>query len=162
MMATLAFVKKWSVNLLGRHFQIKNDHYSLKFLLDQHANTPTQQAWIIKMMGYDYEVTFKKGSSNTMADTLSKRPQQQLFAILIVTGDLLQRIRHSWLSESFFVHLLHKLKSSPNKSSKYSWQGDQLRRKRKLMVGQDPKLRDELLSLFHSSPKGAILELKVR
>ena len=37
-------------------------------------------------------------------------------------------------------------------SSKYSWQGDQLRRKGKLVVGQDTALREKLLSLFHNSP----------
>ena len=40
MMAILATVKKWIAYLTGRHFQIKTDHYSLKFLLDQKANTP--------------------------------------------------------------------------------------------------------------------------
>ena len=34
MMATLTAIKKWNAYLTGRHFQIKTDHYSLKFLLD--------------------------------------------------------------------------------------------------------------------------------
>ena len=42
MLAILAAVKKWTAYLLGRHFQIKTDHHSLKFLLDQKTNTPTQ------------------------------------------------------------------------------------------------------------------------
>ena len=49
---------------------------------------------------------------------------------------------------------MHKLKTSTDKPSKYSWEKGQLRRKGKLVVGQDPKLREELLSLFHSSPIG--------
>ena len=129
MMATLAFVKKWSVNLLGRHFQIKTDHYSLKFLLDQKANTTAQQAWIIKMMGYNYEVVFKKSSSNTVVDVLSRKPQATLYAISIVTCNLLQRIKHSWVNDASLVHLLHKLKHSSDTNSKYSWHGDQLLRK---------------------------------
>ena len=59
---------------MGRHFQIKIDHYSLKFLLDQKAHTPMQQTWIIKMMGYNFEVVFKKGSTNIVADALSRKP----------------------------------------------------------------------------------------
>lgn len=42
MLAILAAVKKWNAYLLGRHFQIKTNHHSLKFLLDQKTNTPTQ------------------------------------------------------------------------------------------------------------------------
>ena len=43
MLAILASVKKWTAYLLGRHFYIKTDHHSLKFLLDQRTTTPTQQ-----------------------------------------------------------------------------------------------------------------------
>ena len=74
MMVVLVIVKKWNAYLTDKHFQIKIDHYSLKFLLDQKANTPAQQAWIIKMIGYDYEVIFRKGSTNVVADALSKLP----------------------------------------------------------------------------------------
>ena len=43
MLAILLAVKKWNAYLLGRHFHIKTDHHSLKFLLDQRTNTPAQQ-----------------------------------------------------------------------------------------------------------------------
>ena len=66
MMAILAAVKKWNSYLIGRHFKIRTDQLSLKFLLDQRTNTPAQQAWVIKMMGYDYEVVFHKGVSNVV------------------------------------------------------------------------------------------------
>ena len=157
MMAVLAAVKKWHSYLLGRHFQIKTDHYSLKFLLDQRATTPAQQAWVIKMMGYDYEVTFRKGTSNTVADALSRKPQGHLCTMIVVTGDLLQRVQHSWLSDPSLLHLIHMLKNALDKHSHYTWHDGQLRRKNKLVVGPDVKLREELLSLFHSSPVGGHL-----
>ena len=43
MLAILMAIKKWNAYLLGRHFQIKTDHHSLKFLLDQPTHTPAQQ-----------------------------------------------------------------------------------------------------------------------
>ena len=95
MMTILTTVKKWNVCLIERPFQIKIDHYNLKFLLDQKANTLAQQAWIIKMTGYDYEVLFRKNSSNTVADALSRKPQSNLYVISIVISDILQKIRHS-------------------------------------------------------------------
>ena len=60
MLTILTVVKKWNAYLLKRHFQIKTDHHSLKFLLDQKTNTLAQQLWFIKMVGYDYELVFKK------------------------------------------------------------------------------------------------------
>ena len=90
MLAILVAVKKWNAYLTGRPFQIKTNHYSLKFLLDQQANTPAQQIWVVKMMGYNYEVVFRKGSTNTVADALSKKPQSNLYAISTITSSLFQ------------------------------------------------------------------------
>ena len=41
MLAFLVAVKKWTAYLLGRHFNIKTDHHSLKCLLDLRTNTPS-------------------------------------------------------------------------------------------------------------------------
>ena len=100
MLVVLLAVKKWNSYLVGRHFQIKTDHQSLKFLLDQQTTTLAQQLWVTKMMGYDYEVVYRSGKSNTVADILSWKPkvvEGQLMSISTVTTDLLQRIKESWL-----------------------------------------------------------------
>lgn len=72
MMAILIAVKKWSSYLLGKHFLIMTNHKSLQFFLHQEAWTPAQQKWAIKMMGFDYEIIYRKGSSNAAADALSR------------------------------------------------------------------------------------------
>ena len=43
-------------------------------------------------MGYDYEVVYRKGSSNVVGDTLSKRPSGELQAITTLYTDLFERI----------------------------------------------------------------------
>ena len=55
------------------------------------------------------------------------------------------------LSDASLAHLIHKLKNSSNKTSKYNWQWGQLKRKGKLVIGHDEALREELLILFHNS-----------
>ncbi|GKA08677.1 putative mitochondrial protein [Tanacetum coccineum] len=59
--------------LLDRHFVIKTDHYSLKYLLDQNITTLAQIKWLPELMGFDYEVVYKKGKDNAAADALSRR-----------------------------------------------------------------------------------------
>ncbi|XP_076928272.1 uncharacterized protein LOC143592185 [Bidens hawaiensis] len=49
-------VKKWRQYLLGRRFRIHTDHHSLRHLLTQTIQTPEQQKWVTKLMGYDFEV----------------------------------------------------------------------------------------------------------
>nr|GEU40815.1 RNA-directed DNA polymerase, eukaryota, reverse transcriptase zinc-binding domain protein [Tanacetum cinerariifolium] len=49
------------------------NHYSQKYLLDQRITTPAQMKWLPKLMGYDYEVVYKQGKDNAVADALSRR-----------------------------------------------------------------------------------------
>ena len=58
--------------LLGNHLCIKTDHQSLKYFLEQRVSSPAQQKWVSKLMGYDYEITYKKGKDNLVTDALSR------------------------------------------------------------------------------------------
>jgi hypothetical protein len=57
----LHVVDLWRPYLLGKHFQIKTDHQSLKHFLEQRISSPEQQKWVTKLFGYDYEIIYKKG-----------------------------------------------------------------------------------------------------
>ena len=48
MLVILVAVKKWSSYLIGRHFKIKTDHHSLKFILNQKISTLAQKQWVLK------------------------------------------------------------------------------------------------------------------
>ena len=51
------------------------------------------------------------------------------------------------------VHLIHKAKNNSSKSH-YTWKMDQLRRKGRLVIGKDDKLRSKLLHLYHNTHEG--------
>jgi hypothetical protein len=73
LIALAQVVKHWRPYLWGRSFVVKTDHYSLKFLLDQHLSTIPQHRWISKLMGFDFVVEYKPGKANIVADALSRR-----------------------------------------------------------------------------------------
>ena len=66
-------VRHWRPYLWGRHFLIRTDHYSLKFLLDQRLSTVPQHQWISKLFGFDFAVEYRPGRLNIVADSLSRR-----------------------------------------------------------------------------------------
>ena len=63
--------------LWGRHFLVRTDHYSLKFLLDQRLSTVPQHQWISKLFGFDFTVEYRPGRLNTVADALSRRDAEE-------------------------------------------------------------------------------------
>ncbi|XP_057746886.1 uncharacterized protein LOC130966135 [Arachis stenosperma] len=65
-------VAKFRHYLLGKKFIIRTDQQSLKALVDQTLHTPEQQKWLHKLLGYDYEIQYKPGQENAVADALSR------------------------------------------------------------------------------------------
>jgi hypothetical protein len=62
---------------LGKHFQIKTDHQSLKYFLEQRISSSEQQKWVTKIFGYDYEIIYKKGKDNVVVDALSQKYEEE-------------------------------------------------------------------------------------
>ncbi|KAF2306096.1 hypothetical protein GH714_012447 [Hevea brasiliensis] len=70
-------VRHWRAYLWGRHFLIRTDHYSLKFLLEQRVITSPQQQWLSKLMGFDFQVEYRAGKHNKVADALSRSLEEK-------------------------------------------------------------------------------------
>ena len=39
--------------------------------MEQRIRTPEQQNWVAKLLGYDYEIVYRPGRENLVADALS-------------------------------------------------------------------------------------------
>lgn len=102
-------VLKWRHYLLGHHFTILIDHFSLKDLMSQVIQTPEQQTYLSKLLGYDYTIKYKFGSSNIFADALSRIPesaQAQLFSLSLPNFIFLEQLCTALLQHSDYVQLL--------------------------------------------------------
>jgi hypothetical protein len=58
-------------------FVIRTDHYSLKFLLDHKLSTIPQHQWANKLLSFDFCIEYRPGSSNTVANALSRRDGEE-------------------------------------------------------------------------------------
>ncbi|GJW14002.1 transposon ty3-G gag-pol polyprotein [Tanacetum coccineum] len=112
-LAVLLALEKWRGYLLDRHFIIKTDHFSLKYLLHQRITTPTQMKWLPKLIGFDYEVIYKKGSKNGAADALSRVQTSELFSLIttLVTTDLAKKIEDSWVEDGKLQAIIVQLRA---------------------------------------------------
>jgi hypothetical protein len=71
MLVILHVIDLWHPYLLGKHFQIKIDHQSLKYFLEKRISSPKKQKWVTKLFGYDYGIIYKKWKNNMVANALS-------------------------------------------------------------------------------------------
>ena len=83
LLAIVYVITKWHHYLYERHFTIKIDHHSLKYLLQQRISFPGQHSWLTKLMGYDYDICYKKRKENVAADALSKIHCSELLAMAV-------------------------------------------------------------------------------
>ena len=97
LLAIVYAVTKWHHYLTGRHFIIKTDHQSLKHLLQQRITFPGQHVWLTKLMNYDYDITYKKGKENIVADALSRVNTGELLALAVssISTEIMEEIRSS-------------------------------------------------------------------
>ena len=53
-----------------------------------------QQKWVTKLFGYDYEIIYKKGKENVVADALSRKYEDEgsLFSLSFIVPDWLQAV----------------------------------------------------------------------
>ncbi|GKC57879.1 retrotransposon-related protein [Tanacetum coccineum] len=98
-------------------------------------STPTQLKWLPKLLGFDYEIMYKKGCENAAADALSRLPNTgELMQITMTTlsADVYHRIAKEWITDDRLKTPIHKLQHDKNLVKNYEWSAQQLLRKGKL------------------------------
>jgi hypothetical protein len=148
MLAILHAVELWCPYLLGQRFQIKIDHQSLKYFLEQRISSQEQQKWVTKLFGYDYEIIYKKGKDNVVVDALSRKYEDEgsLFSLSFIVPDWLQAVHQEWLQDPKSSHLIQQLQNKAQAPPGYSWLQDELRYKGRLYLSKQSKLKATVLS----------------
>ena len=125
--ALIYAVDKWRTYLFGHSFVIKTDHQSLKYLLEQRVTSMLQQKWLTKLMGLDYQIVYKQGSENKVADALSRREHTEAQevtcnAISTLKSAWLTEVQNSWENDELVQQLLIKLITNKEEVPGYSYQ----------------------------------------
>ena len=120
MLAIVHAIQTWRPYLLGRKFYIQTDQRSLKYLLEQRITTPEQQEWVAKLLGYDYEITYKPGRENSVADALSRVVSSpSLNALFVPQAPLWDEIKAEAIKHPYMDKIGKLATDSPG--APYTW-----------------------------------------
>ena len=74
-----AITDQFHCYVYGTTFTVRTDNRPLKWLQTLRKPTPRIARWILKLQEYDYEIVHRSGSSNRVADALSRIPTNAVF-----------------------------------------------------------------------------------
>lgn len=74
------------------------------------------------MLGYDYEIIYKKRRENVVVDALSHQFEDEstLLAISLPIPEWIEEAQKEWFSHPLLSQLINKLQENPNSTAGYS------------------------------------------
>lgn len=75
LLAVVQAIRHWRCYLYGRPFEVHTDHESLRYLSTQEKLNDRQVKWLEFLDQFQFKIVPIKGTSNPVADALSRQPQ---------------------------------------------------------------------------------------
>ncbi|CAH9120068.1 unnamed protein product [Cuscuta epithymum] len=155
-LVVLMAIQRWRHYLQGHKFIIKTDQQALKYLLDQRITTPLQQKWITKLLGLNYDIQYKKGVENKVADALSRKEldKEGCYSLSTVKPVWVQQVLESYDKDPFFSQIIKEKLEDPVSHPDFEIFDGILRYQGRLVIGSNTELRHTIYKELHASAVG--------
>ena len=105
LLAVIHALKIWRHYLLGSKFKLVTDHKSLKWIFTQQNLNMQQRRWIELLQEYDFDIVYRLGKENIVADSL--RRKSYLGAISMLDDPILSKVRESAPRDTEYQKMLN-------------------------------------------------------
>ena len=81
------------------------------------------------MLGYDFEIIYKKGKQNVFTDAISSKDahvEALLYAISIIQPDWIAEPKDEWKNDKKIWTFIQKMQQDPSASNTFRWKDDLL------------------------------------
>lgn len=158
LLAIVLATQKWGSYLQGHHFVIKTDHQSLKYFLEQRLSSLLQQKWLAKLLGLDYEIVYKKGVDNKVADALSRLSGHdntwELSAISTLNLTWIQEVIESYTSDITAQQMITGIITKEPAYAQYQYTKGLIKIGDRIYIGTSGNVRQNLMQELHDGPAG--------
>ncbi|KAL5816484.1 hypothetical protein ACOSQ3_024862 [Xanthoceras sorbifolium] len=117
-----------------------------------------QQKWLTKLLGYDYDISYKKGKENVVADGLSKAFQEEEvpshLALSTTKPAWIQEVEESYYMDPKAATLIPEILIGRQANQEFTLREGILCRNGVIYVGNYGHLRQKLVEEAHSSAMG--------
>jgi hypothetical protein len=108
--AVVHALRKWRHYLMGKKFELRIDHNSLKYLFDQPTLNARQIIWLEFLCEYDFDIKYIKVKDNKVADALSRKVHElHATAIIMYRTELKDQIPEATGVDLQYRNLVAKL-----------------------------------------------------
>lgn len=153
MLHIIMAIRTWRPYLVGRKFTIQTDQRSLWYMLEQHILTLELQKWMSKLVGYNYDIVYKPGCTNSAADALSWiRDNPLLHAISQPRVSFWEYLRALTHSDPYLLRVGTAASDKPGHP--YSWKDGLVRYTNRIVIPPSFELVQQLLHEHHNTAIG--------
>jgi hypothetical protein len=117
--------------------------------LEQILSSEEEQKWVEKMQGFYFQITYKKGKYNVVADALPKIEEAlSLYSIPM----WLDKVGHEWNNENTTRYKIQCIKEGMSSMEHWEWNRDILWYLGRIFVCPKLKLKKQIFMESHDSP----------
>lgn len=89
--------------------------------MEQKVSSPSQNLWLAKLLRFDYDIEYKKGRDNVVADALSRNSSRELFAIAVFTisTSIIDEVKGSWKKDKAIQFIIKETQKVLTSHSHY-------------------------------------------
>ena len=108
-------------------------------MLEQKSTFHSQHLRLAKLPGFDFEIVYKRGKENVVADAL----QDILMEGCLLSTTFPEQIKASVNKDTRLKKIMQDIQQDPNSHHRYQRVNGHLKRKDKVVIGDDPALQSQ-------------------
>jgi len=109
LLAIVHAIRTWRMYLEGRCFTVITDHASLEYIKTQTNLSRRQARWLETLQANDFEVRYKPGKTNVVADALSRQPHLATITVLATNIADDEAFQEGYTKDEYFAPVFETL-----------------------------------------------------